>query len=376
MSETWDILIVGGGPAGAATAGLLVANGMSVLICEGKVFPREKVCGEFMGTRLRPVLAQLGLLEEFDKRAGPAINRVLACADCEQLTGHMPADESGAFPRAMSRADFDDMLLRRARELGAQIRQPCHVRDITGDAHDGFTITTSAGIFRARTVILAHGLAQSGTLDRSLPPRAPARKKYVSFKTHFDSCDLDESTIAIAGGAGIYAGLVRSSADRTSLAFVIRRDRLARLGNSGDEQLRALLAENPAFGRLLRRARRVSPWLTSGPLSPGQRTLYHDGRFFVGNAAGEVHALVGEGITLALRGAALLADAIARHGMNEMDAAGRSYKGTWRKEFVPRCAAANLFANLMMRPSLMSMAASVVSEYPALLNACIRRSGK
>jgi menaquinone-9 beta-reductase len=116
--------------------------------------------------------------------------------------------------------------------------------------------------------------------------------------------------------------------------------------------------------------------MASGPLEPGIRRIYEDGKFFVGNAAGEVHALVGEGITLAMRGAEVLADVVRELGLGDLAGAGREYEGRWRREFAWRYGAANVFANLMMRPALAGMAGSVLEAWPGLLEACIRRSGK
>ncbi len=368
-----DLLIIGAGPAGSAAAILLARQGLSVALCEQKSFPREKVCGEFLGPRARPLLASLGLLEAFDAAAGPAITRLHACSAHRTLSAPLPPDPHGQPARAISRATLDELLLARAAAAGAAIHQPCHVQSVTGSLATGFTATTDAGDLHAKTLLLAHGLAQRG--DMQGPPLPQSRTRgYLCFKTHLTNCPLDPSTIAIAGAPGLYAGLVHSSHDRCSLAFVVSRPRLARLGNRPDDHLAALRTENPAFARLLQNAARSDPWLASGPLDPGIRGAYHDGRFFAGNAAGEVHALVGEGITLALNAAALLADAVARHGLT--GAAGFAYARGWGRAFLPRYRAAQLFANVMMRPRAAACAAGLLSACPPALRFCVRWAGK
>ncbi|HVX86060.1 MAG TPA: FAD-dependent monooxygenase [Phycisphaerae bacterium] len=371
---THDILIIGAGPAGSAAALLLARRGLRVALCDSKAFPREKVCGEFLGPRARPLLHHLGVLDEFDHLAGPPITRVLACAGHSHVTAPLPPDPLGNHARAISRATLDHLLLEHARHAGAAIFQPCHITAVTGSLRTGFAATARDGqTLRSKTVALAHGLAQRGDLSPTATKPATTAAPYLCFKTHLADCDLPRNTIAIAGAPGIYAGLVHSS-NHASLAFVLRKDRLTRLGRSPDAQLAALRSENPAFSRLLNGCRQADPWLSTGPLSPGVRSIYRDGRFFLGNAAGEVHALVGEGITLALRSAILLADAIAQHGLT--DAAGDAYARAWPRFFKPRRAAAGLFANLIMRPALARPAAALLRAAPPLLNACVRWAGK
>jgi flavin-dependent dehydrogenase len=372
VSDSWDIVIVGGGPAGASAAALLARQGRRVALCEGKAFPREKVCGEFMGVRARPLLARLGTLEAFDAAAGPAITRVAAHAGRRTVRGEIPVTAEGHAARAISRAALDESLLAAARAAGAWVFQPCHVSAVMGSAAEGFVVRTDGGPLRARAVALAHGLARRG--DMAPAAAAPAAGAYVCFKAHFTGCDLDPATIAIGGAQGVYAGLVASSGARCSLAFVVRRDRLARVGPAPDDQLGALAAENAGFRAMLRSATRAGAWLACGPLAPGIRQVYRDGRFFLGNAAGEVHALVGEGITLALGAGGLLADAVAAHGLTE--AAGRAYERAWRRSFTARYRAAQLFVNLIMRPAPAACAATLLRACPAAMNACVRWAGK
>jgi len=378
MPSDRSILVVGAGPAGAASAALLAQAGFAVTLCEQKSFPRPKVCGEFVAPQSRPTLDRLGLLPAIDALSGPPITRMEAHPSSGQsLAARLPPDATGHFPHAIPRDLLDLALLNAARAAGTIIRQPCHITSITGNPSAGFTATTPDGPLHARAIILAHGLAQKGSLDPADPTPDP-RKKYMCFKAHFSHCRLADDTIAIGGAPGVYIGLVRSGAADSpalfSLAFVTRIDRSA--GNPPDAQLAAILRQNAGFARMLAPAARATPWLASGPLDPGVRTIYRAGRFYVGNAAGEVHALVGEGITLALRAAALLADTLTHHGLEDPDAAGRAYAAAWRKEFAPRYRAANVFANIIMRPPLAAAAAHMLAAHPALLDYCIVRSGK
>ncbi len=403
-----DFLIVGGGPAGATAGGLLAQAGYRVVICEHKKFPRNKVCGEFMSAQARPVLHRLGLLERFDAIAGPEIRRFAAYpAEGPALSSSMPAS-SGTYPRSMSRDVLDKMLLEQAATLGARVLQPCHVTGVHGNAAEGFIVSTSTGgPIKARSVVLAHGLAQRGAMDGR--DGVTQRGGYMCFKCHMEGCAIDGETIAIGGARGLYAGLVRTSdggewhdtfvarpfqavndpsggspvarvetRPRYTLAFVVNSRQIAQLGGGAEAHLQHLIKGNRGLRMALMNARRIGPWYASGPMAPGVRRIYHDGRFFVGNAAGEVHALVGEGMTLAMRGAMRLAESVIAidPSLNKLDAIGRAYEKVWNREFRGRYRAANIFAHLMVRPGLASVAAGLLDAFPALLDYCVVRSGK
>ena len=127
-------------------------------------------------------------------------------------------------------------------------------------------------------------------------------------------------------------------------------------------------------------AQRDGAWLSSGPLRPGIRTLYHDGMFAVGNTAGEAHPVVAEGISMAMQGAWLLSELlIAGHEQvlqGNIGEIGAAYTRAWRRHFAPRLRNAALFAHLAMRPATTRLLLPLFQYIPALLTACTRLSGK
>jgi len=188
-----------------------------------------------------------------------------------------------------------------------------------------------------------------------------------------------------------YGGMVVADDGVLTLAGCIRSDRL-----------QALRAEHPgarageAFETMLRRecggvdaalatATREGTWLASGPLRPGIRVDVADGVFRVGNAAGEAHPIVGEGISMALQSAFVLAALIAPERALLTDAASartaqqsaqRAYAALWRRRFARRLAVASTFAHVAMRPALAAAAWPLVRRWPAILTAGARLSDK
>ncbi len=394
MIDGVDVAIVGGGPAGSTVAALLARAGLQVALAEQKSFPRQKVCGEFISNGARPVLEQLGLLAEFDSLAGPPLRRVRVLTPAgRSVEAPFPSDTAGAFPRAISRDLFDQLLITRAREWGAHILQPCHVTAIAGSTAAGLLLRTGGGDIRSRCVVVAHGMPASPAVAGRLAPTV-ADNGFLCFKTHFTGCDLPDDLIAIAGVRDLYAGLAPTSPgpdtcrDRTcssaaadcrryNLAFVARRRLLAHYPDA-DSLLAYLFRRNAPLRGMICQARRIDRWLACGPLVPGVRRIFSGGCFFTGNAAGEVQPLIGEGITLALRSARLLSDTLVRglRAGEGFDDIGHAYEAAWRREFYRRLRAGNLYSALLMRPFLGEVAAAVLDAFPELLTRAVHYSGK
>jgi flavin-dependent dehydrogenase len=129
----------------------------------------------------------------------------------------------------------------------------------------------------------------------------------------------------------------------------------------------------------LAHARRDGPWLGAGPIRPGIRTLARGRLFAVGNAAGEAHPLVAEGLAMAMQSGWLLAAQLDPAGGLDDRAlarAGARYAAAWRRQFAARVRASRAFATLLGAPALQRAAGSLLGGMPDLLTWSARRTGK
>ena len=342
-----DVLIVGGGPAGATAALLLARSGREVVVVEKSAFPRRKVCGEFIAAAGVSLLGRLGLKAQF----GPEVRRIALWAGHCAFEAPMPALEGEApYPRALERETLDTLLLEAAARAGARVLREAH------DVH-------------ARIVIRA-----CGSWTRN-PAQAPS--DLFGFQAHFRGAELPASTIALIPFPGGYAGLVARAGERSTLACCIRRDQLSRIRRSGVPAGEAVLAHamrgSAALARALEPAQREGVWLGAGPLHPGTRPLYEQGVFAVGNAAAEAHPVVGEGIGMAMQSAVLLAQSLIQH--REPERAAAAYTRAWRRRFRLRLWASACFAHLAMLPGAPKLA-PILGGMPRLLTAAALASGK
>src|SRR5207253_2154052 len=108
-SMTCDAIIIGGGPAGAATAILLAQAGWSVVVVEKRRFPRRKVCGEFLSASNATLLDRLGIADAYRAAAGPQIRRIAVFAGAASIAAGAPRGWAGSagWGRALGRETFD-----------------------------------------------------------------------------------------------------------------------------------------------------------------------------------------------------------------------------------------------------------------------------
>src|SRR5215468_2729493 len=153
--EIFDIAIIGGGPAGSSCAAFCALAGLHTLVLERESFPREKVCGDCLNPSCWPVLKRLGVVQHVLDLPHSKLAAVEFIAiDGQKVIVDLPSEDDCEI--AVKRSLFDDLLLRRACDLGAQVHQKTIVTSL---AHErGWNIATATGeTFRARTLVGADG---------------------------------------------------------------------------------------------------------------------------------------------------------------------------------------------------------------------------
>ena len=392
----FDAVIVGAGPAGSAAAILLARAGWTVALVERQRFPRRKVCGECVAASNLPLLEALGVATDFAAAAGPELRRVTLMARDSAVTADLPsaADERFQWGRALGRETLDTLLLAQARRSGAEILQPWSLQAIEGTAGawqcEIRSLEWGSRLqLHARVIIDAHGSWEDLPSARPLRRLARDAADLFAFKANFRESPLEAGLICVLALDGGYGGMVVADGGVATVACCIRRNRLNELrgaatgSNAGDAVEAWLKRQNHGVDQALQGAARDGPWLASGPLDPGVRVGPNDRWFRVGNAAGEAHPILGEGMSMALQSAALLCRSLlgdqpaARPPPGDRQAVlQQQYATAWRQEFAPRLRLAAAFAHLAMRPAGTAALMASTRTWPALLTQGARWGGK
>ena len=423
MRLHFDAVIIGAGPAGSAAAILLARAGWSVALVEKQRFPRRKVCGECIAASNLPLLHLLGIGSAFDEWAGPPLRQVALLRGDQRVVADLPAavHPAGGTPpvptahpwgRPLAREMLDTLLLDQARRLGVALLQPWQVQAIDGQAGRWLcqvraTEADQRVVLRAPVLVAANGSWEP--LPGSRPAQRPARAAgdLLAFKATFEGSTLPDGLLPVLALAGGYGGMVVSEAGQparagsrsgpglaavagiTTVACCIRRDRLDSLrqampgARAGDVVEAWLKRECAGVRRVLRSADRAEPWLAAGPIAPGVRLRPDDAMFRIGNAAGEAHPILGEGISMALQSAALLCQHLltalplaALPGCGRQAEIAQAYAAQWRALFAPRLRLAALFAHAAMRPGASAPLLALARAWPGALALGARWGGK
>lgn len=321
MTQRYDLIVIGGGPAGAAAAITAARTGKRVLLLERGRVPRHKVCGEFISPEATGLLRDLlGPTAETLLANAPRISRARLFIDGRILEAPIPEPAL-----SLPRFQLDEALWTAALAAGAGCRAETQV-DAVSESED-FEVLVGDLRFGAPLVVNASG-RWSNLTRAPLPPDTP---RWLGVKTHFreaqpaPSCDL----YFFAGG---YCGVQPIGANAVNACAMVR----AGVASTLDQ----VFAKHPELWRRSRDWEPITEPVTTAPLVfRAPEPVSADGILNAGDAAGFIDPFAGDGIAIALRSGSKAALSTA----NE-------YADWYAREVLPAFRAAARFRDLMSAP--------------------------
>jgi flavin-dependent dehydrogenase len=393
VSERWDVVIVGAGPAGSATALLLARGGARVLLLDRARFPRDKPCSEYLSPAATPIL------ERLDPAVMPALERSspgrlygmrLVAPDGTTALGRFAAAHAFPSPHpyglAVPRPVLDTLLLEAAGRAGATIEQATVVEGLFHHqgAVDGVVArdvaTGRRAAYRARAVVGADGLRSVVARRLGVSRRTGPRR--IALSAHYTGVagvgEVGEMHIGRAG----YVGLGPIGGGVTTVALVLPASsgqgwRLLR-GNGFEAELERF----PGLRGRFREARPVRQVLVTGPFAQWSRHAVAPGggALLVGDAADFFDPFTGQGLYSALRGAELAAGALlhalAAGTAGPVDAASLApYAAGRRRVFAGRWALERLIGIGVAWPWLAQRVVGRLARNPSLADLLVGATG-
>lgn len=341
--NAYDALVIGGGPGGSCTAAFLAKAGRRVLLLEKEIFPRFHI-GESLLPYNSGILRELDLWETlvaagFPRKVGAQFHLSNGSLSTRFIFGE------GKFTREpevfqVERAKFDHILLKRARELGADVREGWSVKKCMAE-NGSTTVTASAPdgnehTFTGKFIIDASGRANLTGNQEGLKVVHPRLKKLAIF-AHFTGIGLDQGDAA--GDTVIFRlenkwfWLIPVSAEKTSVGLVIDKEEFSRLGGNAPEIFQKFITECPPLKARMGNAEMLGELSITTDFSYYNRRLISHRTLRVGDAAGFMDPIFSAGVFLAMWSGRMASEVVDQAIRNSNDGARQAarYEKRMRK---------------------------------------------
>jgi geranylgeranyl reductase family protein len=295
-----DVAIVGAGPGGSATAHFLARRGLNVVLLDKAAFPRDKTCGDGLTPRALRVLGSMGILDDVARLGCPIGGYEVVAPNGKTTTARITSSPAAL---VVPRRTLDEIILNRAIASGARFVAGVTVTEARPSA-GSVTLVSEQGTFTARRCVIATGAATALLTRSGILRHQP--KAMLAARAYFEGMPDDLSN-----------------------NFQLRFDRVPQPGYGWIFPVRPGLA-NVGVGFLPRGKKRTArtvfeewvggrPGRMVGPLRGYpirvdflRSPTYAERTLLVGEAAGLVNPLTGEGIDYALESGQIAAEQLSR----------------------------------------------------------------
>jgi len=383
-----EVIVVGGGPAGASTASALARAGVDVLVLDRATFPRDKICAEYLSPQASRILSDMGVLDEVESThpahlAGMRVrapNGVFADGKFASNHGFHGFRDKGL---AIRRMILDEIVLRGAQTAGARVEESMRVTDLArnGSARvTGVTVLAGDGQQRtlhARYVVGADGLRSVVGRRLGLLKTSRFWPRRIALVAHYTKVqgvtDMGEMHVDYDG----YFGIVDVGHGQMNVAVVVPMARAQKIGDK-TEFFERWIAARPHLAERFVGSERITPVRATGPFATASRRAWAPGAALVGDAADFFDPFTGEGMYAALHGgeilAPFLAEALHRDVREERDILS-GYDTARKREFGGKWTLERIVGMAIAYPYFLNNAAKILSRRPDMADLLVGVAG-
>lgn len=362
----YSILIIGGGLAGLVSSIELARAGLSVLLIEKKSYPFHKVCGEYISNEVKPYLESLGL----DLGSLNISNLTqFQLTSPNGLALHTGLDLGGF---GVSRFALDYALYQLAVNAGVHFKLDTSVTEVLWKDQYFEVATTNQESFRAEVVIGAYG--KRTRLDKQLGRHFMEKASpYVGVKYHI-RYDFPKNVIALHNFKNGYCGISAIENDKFCLCYLTERSNIREAGNIATME-QTIASRNPYLRDIFTSAE----FLYDKPevineVSFAPKKSIENHILMIGDSAGLITPLCGNGMAMAIRSGNMAALEIIRYFASHRNRATleTNYQKLWNNEFATRLLIGRTVQQLFGKEYLTEMALRFFSITPSLLQKVIK----
>ena len=369
MNTHTQIVIVGGGLAGLTSAIHLAKLDINVILIEKNEYPKHKVCGEYISNEIIPYFDFLKI--HINEITDVNISKlVLSTQKGDVIQSSLPLGGFG-----VSRYTLDHYLFKMATKLGVQILHDQVVNIAYVDSK--FRITTNTDLtFVSDYVIGAYG--KRSIMDKVLHRSFNVKKSpWLAVKAHYKA-DIDKDTVALHNFEGGYCGISKIEEDKVNVCYLVHYDSFKRYKDIAVFQ-EQVLCKNPNLNHFYQNATLLfDKPITISQINFDKKNLVDDHVFMIGDAAGVIHPLCGNGMAMAIQSAQLLSTILVKNygtqnGLSLIEIE-QQYKKDWNAAFARRLQTGRILQKILLNSGLQNLSYQLASMAPSVVPRIIKQT--
>lgn len=369
---TYELAIVGGGLAGLALSIQIAREGYRVILFEKEQYPFHRVCGEYISLESWGFLQRLGV--DLESLNVSHIKRLCVSA----MNGNSFEQELPLGGFGVSRYKFDHTLVQIAKQSGVIVYEQIRVNDIKF-SEEYFNIEASNGNFKARVAAGCYGKRSNLDVKWKRPFIVAKKNKlnnYIGIKYHI-RYNFPNDLIALHNFKKGYCGISKVENDQYCLCYLTTADNLQSSSNDIKKMEQTILSDNPHLKKIFNECEMISrePVIIS-QISFDKKELIENHVLMIGDAAGMITPLCGNGMSMALHASKIAAEKIKKflNGTISRELMEQNYSSEWNENFESRLRAGRMLQRLFNNAWLTTLMIRIGRSFPGLIGTLVRKT--
>ncbi len=369
---TYELAIVGGGLAGLALSIQIAGEGYKVILFEKEQYPFHRVCGEYISLESWGFLQRLGV--DLESLNVSHIKRLRVSA----LNGRSFEQELPLGGFGISRYKLDHTLVQIAKRSGVRVYEQTRVNDIQF-SEGNFNIESSKGNFKARVAAGCYGKRSNLDVKWKRPFIVAKKNKlnnYIGIKYHI-RYNFPNDLIALHNFKKGYCGISKVEDDQYCICYLTTADNLQSSTNDIKNMEQTILSANPHLKKIFNECEKIreDPVIIS-QISFDKKELIEDHVLMIGDAAGMITPLCGNGMSMALHASKIAAEEIRKflNRTNSRELMEQNYSADWNKSFQSRMRAGRMLQRLLSNDGLTTLLITLGRFFPVLIRTLIKKT--
>ncbi len=359
------VIIIGGGLAGLTAAIHLCRSGKQVTLVEKQEYPKHKVCGEYVSNEIVPYLNWLGI-NVYDLNPKKIEKAHFSTVDGREIKCNLPLGGIG-----VSRYTLDNQLYKAAISEGCEMIHDSVSNVEFTDDHFVVSLSDKEKI-QAKVVLGAFG--KRSNIDQKLERDFIKQKSpWLAVKMHY-SGDFPDDMVGLHNFNGGYCGVSKVENDAVNVCYLADFESFKKYKNISEYES-AVVSENPHLKALLDNfVPMFDNPITISQISFEKKLPVENHILMIGDTAGLIHPLCGNGMAMAIHSAKLASECVIDYIDNNLSRNDleENYKNTWNVHFRKRLKTGRLLASMLQKKTISYLLLQTLSFFPSLLPEIIK----